>query len=388
MRPQRQLNVILIKESICMFRSLHISRSSHLEANDRFFLYSLARSKLIRKMELSSNVHQDTQILNQLDDVCVRRVFQCLHLHDLCNAADVCKRFRTIAGEIFKSVYADQNTLDMSQMIEGNKEFHKQWFMVRWLAEKFMVCAERLFRNFGHLIKALHLTGTGEMGGMDENRLLMLVNKHCRASLLELRLVDFGRSDDFSTVELIPLFRGLHKLSVYVDNLCESFVACLGDCQNLTHLEMADVPAIVWIKTKFPKLETLIISNNSEFDNTEFEVFLELHENLRTLKYDDRYILSDFFSILSTASPKLESFCCNFFEILDYDDDAEEVEKNILHLSKLRSLRKLTFTCEASTLDQLVVAFEEEHTPIEYVNLVECEIESDVIVIVYRKSNR
>lgn len=323
-------------------------------------------------------MNQDAQILSQLDDVCVKKVFQCLHLHDLCNAADVCKRFRTLSGEVFKSDFANQKILDISQLIEGNTEFHNQWFMVRWLTEKFMVSAERLFRNFGHLIKALQLTGTGERRGMDENELLMLVNTYCRTSLRELKLVEFGRSDDFSK-ELIPLFGGLQKLSlmgIFGADVSDSFVACLGGCQNLKRLHVDGIPATMWNNHKFPKLKSLIMSNNWEFEHTEFNSFLKLHQNLRTLKGDN------FFSILSTDLPNLETLYFCFGDFLDYEDDTEEVEENMLQLSKLKSLKNLTFSGEASVLNVLIAALEKEqdHTPIEYLNLVECEIESEVVV--------
>lgn len=336
------------------------------------------RSELFT-MELSSSVNHDSQILNKLDDVCIKKVFILLQLRGLCNAADVCKRFKVLAKEVFETVYVPKPILDVQQLIESDKDFHDQWFMVRWLAKKFMVSAERLFRNFGQFMTALRLTGTGEMGGMDENQLLTLVHHYCSISLKELRLIDVGKFDEFS-LDLLVLFGGLEKLSIFADGVGDSFIACLADCNNLKHLNAGHVPAKMWINHKFPKLEILVISNNCDFDNTDFESFLEHHRNLRALKYVDNYIVSDFFAIVSKATPKLETFHCIFDEILDYDDRLEEVEVNILQLSKLKSLKRLTFTCDASNLNLLVSSFEKEDTPIEYLNLVDCGIESDLIV--------
>lgn len=330
-------------------------------------------------MELSSSVNHDSQILNKLDDVCIKKVFILLQLRGLCNAADVCKRFKVLAKEVFETVYVPKPILDVQQLIESDKDFHDQWFMVRWLAKKFMVSAERLFRNFGQFMTALRLTGTGEMGGMDENQLLTLVHHYCSTSLKELRLLDVGKFDEFSP-DLLVLFGGLEKLSIFADGVGDSFIACLADCNNLKHLNAGHVSAKMWINHKFPKLEILVISNNSDFDNTDFESFLEHHRNLSALKYVDNYIVSDFFAIVSKATPKLETLHCIFDEILDYDDRLEEVEENILQLSKLKSLKRLTFTCDASNLNLLVSSFEKEDTPIEYLNLVDCEIESDLIV--------
>lgn len=233
-----------------------------------------------------------------------------------------------------------------------------------------------LFRNFGPLIHALHLTGKGDKCGMDESELLTLVKTYC-PSLKELTLDDIGNDDDddFNCTELVPLFGGLEKLSVSSADVCDSFGAILSDCHDLKYLNVGYVPATMWMNHKFPKLETLVISINWAFES-----FLKFHENLETLIYDDVDILSSVFPTLSKTSLKLETFHCNIAEIDDDDEDLEKLKENILQLSKLKSLRNVTFTCEASTLNLLVDAFAKECTPIEHFEIVGCPIDRELIV--------
>lgn len=318
-------------------------------------------------------------ILGKLNDDCLNKVFQFLHLGDLCNTAEVCKIFKKNADGVFKSHYTNLNIL---KLIKGNNDYHHEWFLVRWLSEKFLKSVEQLFRNFGTFIEAIHLTGTGENGeGMDENELLTLVKHYC-TSLKELTLHDIGKDDEFST-ELRPLFTGLEKLNVFNVFGCDlsnSFMAIFSDCHDLKHLNVDGVSATLWMTHKFASLESLCISNNWEFDYNEFESFLKSHENLRTLRYSDTYIVSQIFAMMSKNLLMLETFFCDTGVMDDYDDEGEQVEENILQLAKIKSLRNLTFSCEESSLKLLVDAFEKESTPIEYFEIFECKIDRQLIV--------
>lgn len=323
------------------------------------------------------------QTLSELDDVHLRRVFTYLHLRDLCNTAKVCKRFKAIAEDVFKTVYAAK-PVDVLKLIEGDKRFHKDWFMVRSLTETFFKFAREFFRIFGPFITSLWLTGTAEKGGMDENQLLALVKAYCSA-LKELTLDGVGNNgmcDNFG-IELLPLFSSLQKLRIcnrFGDDVCDGFAALFSDCHNLTHLSLNGVPATMWLNAKFPKLETLIVLDGWEFDYSEFEPFLKNHEHLRVLRYEEDSIFSGLFQTISTTAIQLEEFYCNFGDIDDICDEDNEVDENVLQLAKLKSLKRLQFTCDATCRwHSLIAAFEKEETPLEYLEIVDCEIDSEVI---------
>lgn len=317
-------------------------------------------------------------IIDKLNDVCLQRIFKFLHLRDLSNMAQVCKRFKLNAEEVFK---ASNTNLDILQLIEDDDEFHSEWFMIRSLSESFLKMTEQLLLNFGPFIQTLSLTGTGEKDGMDENRLLMLVNRYC-TTLKELTLDGMGRSDEFST-DLLPMFARLEKLTVSTVDVCDSFVAIFSDCRDLLYLNVSGVPATMWMEHKFPKLETLDIHDNWEFETTGYESFLKSHDNLRTLRYRNSFIVSEDFAVISKYLLKLETFHCIFEEMYDYDDDEVEVDvihENIVQLSKLKSLTNLTFMCEESAMKLLVNAFGKENSRIEHFEIVDCRIDSELIV--------
>lgn len=322
---------------------------------------------------------ESAETFSLIDDAFLKTVFTFLPLRDLCNAAEACKRFKVIADETFKTIYAGK-PLDVLTLIDGDKYFHKEWFMVRSLTDSFLKSAEQLFRNFGSFIEALRLTGTGESYGMDENDLLILAKRYC-LSVKELTLYALGNDDHFST-ELLALFRRIEKLNVlndFGDDLSESFAYLLSDCHNLKYLNVVGVSGRMWMSHTFPELDTLIMSNGWDFDDDLFETFLKTNKNLRSLTYDSYSICPSFFAILSTASPQLETFNCNI-DCIDFYANRKEVEENVLQLSKLRSLKNLTFTCETSTLNVLVAALNKEDTPIEHLVIAKSRLDAEIIV--------
>lgn len=315
-------------------------------------------------------------ILDKLDDVCLQKVFSFLHLSELPLTAGVCKKFKRNAEEAFKSKYTN---LDLLKLIEGNQDYHQEWYTVRWLSEEFLKSAEQLFVNFGSFIEELTLTGIGDKNGMDENELLMLAKANC-PTLKRLTLNDIGNDDKFSA-ELVHLFAGVEELTVSTSDVCDSFVDIFSDCHELKCLNVSYVPSPMWINHKFPKLETLNILDSLQFDSTDFESFLKTHESLRTLRYHDYWMGSDIFAVISKCSPKLETFCCKFEEMMDYDDDEVDeniVNENILQLATLSSLKNLTFMSKESAMKLLVDAL--ENSLIEHLEIVDCPIGCEMIV--------
>lgn len=315
--------------------------------------------------------------LDTVDDACLKKVLELLNLRDLCSAAEVCQRFKRNADDVFKSLYTRLNIL---KLIEGDEDYHDKWFTIRWLSEKFLKSAEQLFRNFGSFIELLRLTGSGKDYGMDDNDLLTLVKGYC-SSLKELTLVNIGQ-DEFST-ELVPLFAGLEKLHIlnqFGNDTSESFYALFCDCRELQYLSVNGIAAPLWMNKKFPKLETLVIESYWAFDDINFEAFLKLHSKLRTFKLIDNDVFSGHIAAVSNDCPQLEKFCC-VGQIEDFDNEGEDaIKQDVLQLSKLKSLKSLTFMCEASLMKLLVDAFVNEHVLLNYLEIINCKIDSELIV--------
>lgn len=205
--------------------------------------------RTVIQIKTPSTPGQSSPILRILNDECLKKVFECLHLRDLSNVAKVSKRFKYNAEAVFSSKYAN---LDILDLIEGDANYilFREWYKIRWLNEQFFDLVEQLFRNFGPLIKALKLTGSGKSdendafddafdeilwSGLDESRLLALVKSHC-TSLKELTLYDMGY-DKTVSIELRPLFASLEKLNLnHQGDVCDNFIELFSDCRELKWL--------------------------------------------------------------------------------------------------------------------------------------------------------
>lgn len=339
-------------------------------------------------------------ILRILNDECLKKVFECLHLRDLSNVAKVSKRFKYNAEAVFSSKYAN---LDILDLIEGDANYilFREWYKIRWLNEQFFDLVEQLFRNFGPLIKALKLTGSGKSdendafddafdeilwSGLDESRLLALVKSQC-TSLKELTLYDMGY-DKTVSIELRPLFASLEKLNLnHQGDVCDNFIELFSDCRELKWLKVDGGQANIWINHKFPKLEALEISDFWDFwDYEDLDKFFESHPNLRTYKFKFNCLSTINIEYVSKRLQKLETlyFNVNEYDDIDYyeEDEWQEslTDSNILQLTKLKSLKNLTFKCEARSMKLLVDAFSKENTPIEHFEILDGTIDNDLVL--------
>lgn len=154
------------------------------------------------------------QIVNALNDDCLREVFRLLPLIDLTNVADVCVRFNTVAKEVFSSKFA--NTI-----ISDDSKSHIDYFELNFNS------AEKLLRNFGQLMLSLEIKGQPFLNM--EAFFLKLIGYYCSSSLQKLSLSKFRiktKSQKFSTL-MKRLFRCHSKFSqrerycVQIDNRCK-----------------------------------------------------------------------------------------------------------------------------------------------------------------------
>lgn len=321
-------------------------------------------------------------ILHVLSDECLMKVFGRLHLRDLCNVAEVCKRFERNAQEMFKLTYSK---LDIRELLEGDRN-DSDHLKTRELSENFKRPAKQLFHNFGSMIQALTLTGTDDESGMDEHDLLILAKMHC-TSLKDLTLIGMYEDESFSN-DLRLMFAGLETLNL---EWCaprrtksHNLKRLLSGCLELRSLRVEHCSAMVWLEHTFPKLELLDISDYFEYCHKMFDQFLERHGNLRTLIYGKYCWSSEILATIGNCLPKLETLRYSYQEIDDdllMGEDERTQNKNILHLSKLKSLKTLSTQLNgADSMKLLIDALFEENIPIERLEMLNSMINKDLVI--------
>lgn len=100
-----------------------------------------------------------------LDEVCLFEIFNHLSLNDICILGDVCTQLKFAAQKYFDIVYTAVNLAWLSAD-DSSGQFT-------------LVQAERLLRNFGHLISTITVN-TNQLKATDcKEKLLVLIEKYC-----------------------------------------------------------------------------------------------------------------------------------------------------------------------------------------------------------------
>lgn len=165
-----------------------------------------------------------TTILD-LNEDCLREVFEVMELSDLAAVADVCSRFRSIAQAHFKALRVKH--LVFTELRENDaiiEEFER---------------ASGLLRNFGAYAESIEVHGNGHSfvrnAAVYVERLQQLIIRHCGENItkIQLRHIGFEHSDRF--MASIPTFKKLKTLLfAYVRDI--RFADILMVCKNLKEL--------------------------------------------------------------------------------------------------------------------------------------------------------
>lgn len=195
-----------------------------------------------------------TTHISQLNDACLRKVFEHLNVHDLSAIADVSQRFRNTAraqSSRFKKLRLIHNFFDCDEVLFS-----------------------RTLRHFGPTIDSIEISGRF-LRPKEEYRLVELLSRHCKTTLVDLtvcRLKTIASSEllgEILTTSSPPLFSRLKTLSIGYCGLNQMFLAML----------------LKWI----PSLRELVLDHTSNADAR----FVGLHRNFPALESISLFQVSD-----------------------------------------------------------------------------------------------
>lgn len=138
-----------------------------------------------------ANLPTSTTNLMNLNDDCLREVFEFLELPDLCIVADVCVRFRSIARDHFGG--SSHQPLKLHKACRNGETYAK--------------CLQRIaafFRNFEPFITSIDVSdiwNDGKLTWRNNISIIELIVRYLSETLRELKLRGFCGSDKF--VQLI-----------------------------------------------------------------------------------------------------------------------------------------------------------------------------------------
>lgn len=335
---------------------------------------------LSKPLDQSSEMH----ILNAINDDCLKEVFKYLPLQDLCNAAEVCVRFKQNANEHFKACYTDLDTFDLKKVVEKNDIWDidddgcasdvtttEFWFDLKFV--------EQLLRNFGKFIKSF--TAFALFQDENENRKsLSLLNQYCAGTLQELRLFGFEIKGRTITT-LRPLFAALEKLTMYSCTTEEKLHKLLSVCNELKVLKFGHCNRFIEksLLVKFPKLIELELSSiNDHVDDNFLDELLLLNGTIEKLSIIHTDLPSIVFKHIARRLPKVHTlfFNQNFEESGDFE---KVIQENLLHLGKMESLKSLSINCNGFALNPLVDRFANAKISLEHLTILHGSVDLELV---------
>lgn len=356
---------------------------SMMHSSTNKFLSKKAKNPLLTPPDQSSPSH----ILNSLDDDCLHEVLKYLRLRDLCKVAEVCVRFKQIATQHFKTHHTQVNVVDLIEIghtddydsDESEPSYESEdveWEDEDW--EDMLPCsnnlklADHFFRNFGSMVKHLILSTDIVDHKNDQDLLLKLTATHC-TSLTNLELVGLEVRNSVVGI-LCPLFASLTKLTLKNLTISNNFGKLLSVCGELKslRLDFILVGKEKWLRQSIPKLEALEINLILDL-NELLNPIMALNENLKALSITLSNLPSSIFKTITHRLPRLESL------LLHQGEWDNAIEKNIQHLTKLKSLKILKLNFKSIELKPLVDHLAKENVPIEQLSILHGTVDKELI---------
>lgn len=298
-------------------------------------------------------------ILNKLDDDCIREIFRFFKAIDLCIAAQVCTRFNRHANDMFSAKYKELDMYDaFDKMLSKNE-------------------TEALLRNFGALIHSL-VASSGRVAST--NQFLIKVNNYC-AHLKVLNLSGF-RIFGVLYKKLRPLFAALEKLTLKDCKLSDNMKALFGVCGKLKSLDLTDCNMSngKCIKQTFPALEEVSFVRTDGLKNHALNTFIASNTTVKKLKIDDNSnpLSTEIFHLIGVHLAELTDL-----EIgeIEFNDSTEETHflRDVQFLSHLKSLKVLKINLQSYSMFSLVSSLAANDSSIEHLELHESSVDGKAI---------
>lgn len=249
-----------------------------------------------------------TNILD-LNDDCLREIFEYLELEDLCVVKDVCLRFKAIS----RAHVASKKLFEFENILLW--DYSHTYSMVNQTNE---VNTNEFLRRFGAFIESLTLmshNGIRFTTISDQNRILESLNPHCVGTLNKLELWNFYI--DAETALLVqPLLRGLRQLRLEKCSCFESFVKMLAEwAPELRKLEFDQIKRIydkqeirfVGVQLQFRSMEEISLKRVSNMCNDDIEELLKWNPQLKHIEIDCKYLHERIYDSVFKLVPQIES---------------------------------------------------------------------------------
>lgn len=283
--------------------------------------------------------HRPTTVID-LNEDCLRHVFQYIDLDDFCAINNVCYWFRNVAQVHFSTKIG--KTLDFAKILQNQRDFES--------VERLFVLASKVFYNFGDIIESIRISEISSPRGVWLSNawsqlvvhVTALIGRYCSGgNLKELTLYLVYVTDDVAG-KLQPVFRHLRRLTLK-GNPSEGFLKLLF--HQPWHLDTVSFQDMGIVNMAIKR----ILRNNSQ-------------SQMKTLVLKDCVLSDDTISSIADYAPYIE-----YFHIEGCRFSARN--GNYEHLCKLSNLKGLETDINGAELCAAINAMAAVNVPLEHLKV-------------------
>lgn len=274
-----------------------------------------------------STDEESTNILN-LNDHCLRQVFDKMVPYDLGGIADVCSRFRQNA----------QACVAVSKFMKVNAAILRRGE----ISDEPLPRVSRSLRNFGEFISAISASGS-KYKPKEQHGIIELIRRYCSETLIELKLYNFFHetTDESLTCSEQPMFRHLEKMEFKICNLNKFFLNVspiwFPALQELYLAHIEDAERFDGLQQNFSKLESITLHQVSNLWEPDIVEILKCNPQLKIAFFEQLDFFDEIsdriFQPIAKYAPRLEELCLR--NIIQTND------KNVEFIGKLKKLKTL-----------------------------------------------
>lgn len=309
----------------------------------------------------------DLNILNALNDDCLRVIFKYLSMVDLVNAAEVCVRFNQHAQQAFSSKHKNVLINEKSKIFARSMGHDQR-----------LQTLESMFRNFGTSIRSLTISPVcrdpDNILYSTHYQVLQMIEKHAARHLKELKLMDFQIraklvQSTFSNIERLEL------IDCTMSNQKGSVVTA-------SNLKVLHIEASEWkqrlINQQFNTVKEIHLIRNPNLTDFQLSHFVTSYPSLNKLVIRENDGL-DRVGAIRLVGQRLQHLV-----ELEIDQDftnsnMREFQKSVESLSQLKCLKSLTLNFLDSSVEPLMKGLVANNVPIEQLTLKLGGITNDAI---------
>lgn len=297
---------------------------------------------------MASASDPSTTTIFELNDDCLRDLFQYFNAHDLDAVVDVCSRFRSLAKERFSS-------LKSKGFVFGNI-YHK----CSSNENRFYQTA-KFFRDFGAFVEQIIASCKEIEVPNYAAKFIELLERYCSEKLVLLEIWHLDMDADIEQKMRNPL-EHLQSLVLKKCSLTESFLKQLPSLSPrlksmlLVDIETSGAECLIGLQQNYAALERVLFENVG-MCGSDIEGFFRSNPQLKTINLENcRKLDDDIIPMLATHVPNIEGLYLHFDQLTDH------LKENLKHLSALKSLSELALastTIDTKILDVCEIGFSE-----------------------------